>query len=190
MSDWHLTGTFSLDKNKSIFPITVFMEPLLSSFPNVTQVFMVWTLPKSTLWKNRIGTVTCETLQVWGTLHITRGMWLPGINATWISSNENAGECLQLSYYSGVSKQIQVFASMADNPGSLAVSVFQNMFLKKTQTCLCTRGNVCNAVTKNFLGVLKITYIAKRFSQEHWKLVLFCRVFLAENHVMWLHISW
>lgn len=35
--------------------------------------------------------------------------------------------------YSGVSKQIQVFASMADNPGSSAeeaVSAFQNTFLK------------------------------------------------------------
>jgi len=53
--------------------------------------------------------------------------------------------------YSGVSKQIQVFASMADNPGSFpeeAVSAFQNMFLKEY---LCTRENVLKGVTENFL---------------------------------------
>lgn len=66
---------------------------------------------------------------------------------------------------------------------------FSEHVLKKNKN-LCTRGNVLKAVTENFLGVLKITYIAKCCSQGHWKLALLCIVFLAENHTMWLHTSW
>lgn len=84
--------------------------------------------------------------------------------------------------YSGVSKQIQVFASMADNPGSFAeeaVSAFQNMFFKKKN--LCTGGNVLKAVMEDFQEALKITYTANRCSQEHWKGALLCVVLLAEE---------
>lgn len=66
---------------------------------------------------------------------------------------------------------------------------FSEHVLKKINN-LCTRGNVLKAVRENFLGVLKITHIAKRCSQGHWKLALLCIVFLAENHAMWLHTSW
>lgn len=100
MADWRLTGTFSLDNNKSVFPIILFMEALPSLFPNVTWACMVWTPSKSPVWEAHTHTITGVALQGWGTVHSTLGLWLPGVTTTRMKArHENAGSWWHFNIY-------------------------------------------------------------------------------------------